>query len=94
MRTDTFFASNFDRIEIEQWGCFSRRGASTDLQYDSSGRPCDSRDLHLMSDFHLNFLRSACISIDACRREEHDGALIISLTFASSKVIDEELFFF
>ena len=46
-----------------------------------------SRDLDLSSNYDLALLRVLCTHFDAARREKHDAAKIMALTFLVQKIL-------
>ena len=59
--------------------CLSRRDASTDVQHDIPGSPCD---LDLWSNIQLDLLRLLCMSFEPPWRGEHDAVNISSLSWS------------
>ena len=55
-------------------------------------RPVTSGDLDLRPNSDIDLLRSICIYFDACRREEHNAAKIMSLAFLVEKLFVKDHF--
>ena len=62
---------------------FSRKDASTHMQYDVLGSP---RNLDLMSNCDFDLSKSAGMCFDAYGREKHDGTKINSVSLKTKKI--------
>ena len=99
MSSNTFFASNLCRKEIEHWGwsqcvIFAETHRLI-CNMAHWGHHMISRDLDLRSNFNLDLLSSKCISFDerdASRREKYDDNRFSPRLFCL-KVLREKRFF-